>query len=345
MVQHNKVVKFGIVGTGSISGHHARSIREIENAELVAVCSTSPDRAKIASSKFGVPAYYNLRKLLSSEQLDALCICTESGNHLLSGSLGAMAGKHILVEKPLEINLERAIKLIKICKKNDVKLGIVFQNRFNPNFQKLKQAVNGGHLGKIFLANAKINWFRESSYYANSNWKGTLKGDGGAALINQGIHTIDLLLDLMDAPISIYGKSQTVLHEIEGEDLAVAILKFKDDAVGIVECSTALYPGYNERLEIFGENGSIIYEGGEIISWNVKGLELEISVDKINGSSGASRPLDIDYRFHKLQIHDFVESIINERTPLVTGQDALKSLSAIEAIYQSSMQNREIKLK
>lgn len=334
---------FGIIGTGAIASFHAKSIQELENCELKAVCSSTAARAIEASEKFGVKAYSNIDDLLARDDIDVISVCTESSNHMEPIIAAAMAGKHVITEKPLEVSLERADRIISVCRSQGVKLGVIFQSRFNPSYIQLKKAVREGVLGKLILGNAYIKWYRQEAYYNSSNWKGTLKGDGGAALINQGIHTIDLLLDTMQDVESVFGQTRTMVHDIEGEDLGVAILNFKSGAVGTVEGSTSLYPGYMERLEIFGENGSIILEGGQIIHWNIKGQEGMGNIAQIK-SSGASDPLSVDYRLHMTQIKDMVEAIQEDREPLVNGEIARKPLELILAIYQSSKEKKLIQL-
>lgn len=340
-----KKLGFGIIGTGAIAVNHAKSIQELTNCKLVAVCSSTAERAKEASEKLGVPAYSSIEDFLLREDMDIVSVCTESGRHMEPIMAAARAGKHIIVEKPLEINLDRANRIISVCREQNVKLGVIFQNRFNPAYLKLKQAVHEGALGKLLLGNAYVKWYRDEAYYKTSNWKGTLAGDGGAALINQGIHTIDLLLDVMGDVERVFGKVRTMVHDIEGEDLGIAMLDFKNGAVGTIEAGTSLYPGYKERLEIYGENGSIIYEGGEIVSWDLKG-ETVIPVDfNPISSSGASDPLSVDYRLHKAQIEQMIQAVLHNLEPAVNGESAIKSLELISAIYKSSQEKKEIELK
>src|SRR5690554_4540333 len=268
---NTKKLGFGIIGTGAIASHHAAAIQSYEGSELVAVCSSTVERARQAQGKFGVPAYSDLEEFLKRKDIDVVCICTHSGNHMTPGIAAAKAGKHVLLEKPIEINLSRADQLIDTCAAQGVRLAVIFQNRFNAGYLKIKEALAQGALGKLVMGTAAINWYRDPSYYNTSDWKGTLKGDGGAALINQGIHTIDLLLDVMGDAESVYGQVKTVVHQIEGEDLGAAIVNFKNGAMGTITGGTALYPGYPERLEIYGEKGSIVFEGGEIKAWNIQG--------------------------------------------------------------------------
>lgn len=340
----HKTLGFGIIGTGAIAGHHAAAIQELHNCELRAVCSSSPARALEAAEKFGVQAYSDMSEFLDREDIDVVIICTASGHHLEPCVAAARAGKHVLTEKPLEVSLARADQMISACRSAGVKLGCVFQNRFKPDYLKLKNALTDGLLGKLIMGNAYIKWYRDKTYYESSAWKGTLKGDGGAALINQGIHNIDLLLDLMQDVESVYGQVRTSLHSIEGEDLGLALLNFKNGALGTIEGGTSLYPGYPERLEIFGEKGSIILEGGKILHWNIRGSEKPVDTNPVLQGSGSSDPMAVDYKLHMSQLQDMAAAIIEDREPLVNGETARKSLALILAIYQSSKENRLIHL-
>ncbi|MDN3670644.1 Gfo/Idh/MocA family oxidoreductase [Echinicola jeungdonensis] len=338
-------VKFGIIGTGAIAGQHAAAIKELPEAELVAVCSSSPERANQAEEKLGVKAYSNWEDFLAHPGMEAVSICTASGHHMEPAIKAAHAGKHILVEKPVEINLERAEMMIKACEDNGVKLGVVFQNRFNKDFIRLKEAVSQGELGKLLMGNAYIKWFRDKDYYASSQWKGTFKGDGGGALINQGIHTIDLLLDIMGDVEAVYGQVKTTLYDIEGEDLGTSVVNFKNGALGNITGGTALYPGYPERLEIFGTEGSVILEAGKIVEWNIRGQEPGQKVQKDQQKSGSADPMAIGHQLHLAQFKDMVEAIRNDRSPLVDGTTAKKALAVVLGIYQSSGEGQQVKVQ
>lgn len=339
-----KVLGFGIIGTGAIAGHHAKSIQQLDNCRLIALCSSSAARAAEAAEQFGVPVDDHLDDFMAREDIDVVCICTASGQHLEPTLAAARAGKHVLTEKPLEVSLERADQMIAECRSRGVKLGCIFQNRFKPDYLKLKEAIQQGALGKLTMGNAYIKWYRDEAYYSKSDWKGTLRGDGGAALINQGIHTIDLLLDIMPEVESVYGQVRTMVHNIEGEDLAASVVNFKSGAIGTIEGGTALYPGYPERLEIFGEKGSILLEGGEITHWNIKGEEDRENNSQRQKDSGAADPMAVDFRLHMLQIKDMADAIQEDREPIVNGETARRSLELILAIYQSSRENKVVQL-
>ncbi len=337
-------IGFGIIGAGAIAGTHAAAIREIDGAELLAVFNGNRERLAVAEATFKVKGYSDLDGFLNHPELDVVCICTSSGAHMEPAIAAAKKGKHVLVEKPIEITLGRADQLIQVCREEGVKLGVIFQNRFSPGYVELKKAVQDGLLGKLLMGNAHINWFREASYYSSSNWKGTLKGDGGGALINQGIHTIDLLLDIMGEVSSVFGQIKTVLYPIEGEDLAAAIVNFKSGALGNITGGTSLYPGYPERLEIYGSEGSVLLESGKIIHYNIKGQQKPGFEDRVEEKSGSSNPMAIGHQLHTVQFEDMVQAIRENREPAVTGETARKSLELIMGIYQSSKDNNLIEI-
>jgi predicted dehydrogenase len=330
------MIKIGIVGTGSIVGKHAQAIAEIEGAELVALYNPIPESAAKAKAQFGLPVFIDIEEFLDVPDLEIVCVCTPSGMHLEAALAAAKAGKHLMIEKPIEINLKRTDQLIESCEESGVKLAVIFQNRFTEDYQKLKRAVSEGVFGRLLMGNAYVNWFRDSAYYSTSNWKGTLEADGGGALINQGIHTIDLLLDLMGEVKSVFGQVQTTLYPIEGEDLGAAIVNFENGALGNITSATALYPGYPERIEIFGTEGSAILEAGKLTQWNVKGSSETVKPTENEAGSGASDPTAIGHQLHLAQWKLFLKAIQEDQTPVVDGKTARKSVELIRAIYFSS---------
>lgn len=338
-----KTIGIGIIGTGSIAAKHALAIQELRYAELVAVCHHDPIKAAAAENVFAVPGYSDIQEFLNQPGLDVVCICTPSGVHLEPALAAANAGKHLLIEKPLEISLGRADELIEACEKNHVKLAVIFQNRFSPDYKKLKESVQNGDFGKILMGNAYINWFRDDAYYGTSRWKGTLKGDGGGALINQGIHTIDLLLDLMGEVKSVFGQIQTALYPIEGEDLGAAIVNFESGALGNITAATSLYPGYPERVEIYGTEGSAILEGGKLVQWNIVGQRNSLVSSGSSNPSGSSDPTAIGHQLHAAQWKQFIEAIQQDLIPVVDGKTARKSVEVIRAIYASSKSDQLMK--
>ncbi|WP_026952727.1 Gfo/Idh/MocA family protein [Algoriphagus mannitolivorans] len=339
----NRVFGIGIIGTGAIALKHAQAISSLSNAKLLGLFNPNPTSAQKAQGNYSVPVISDWEKFSKIPGLDVVCICTPSGLHLDPALKAIEAGLHLFIEKPIEVTLRRADELIQSAEQKGVKLGVVFQNRFSPDFQMLNTAVKQGEFGKLLMGNAAVNWFRSAEYYSSSQWKGTLKGDGGGALINQAIHTLDLLLEVMGEVDSVFGKIKTALYPIEGEDLGAALVNFKSGAIGTITAGTSLFPGYPERLEIFGTEGSAILEAGKLVQWNVKGKESPIRTEGTVQTSGSSDPNAIGFELHAAQWRDFLGSIETGNLPEVDGLKSRKSLELIQGIYQSSKDEKLIR--
>lgn len=335
--------KIGIIGTGAIAIKHAQAIESLANAELIGLFNPNPESAKKAKARFAVPVFSDWDEFIGIPGLSIVCICTPSGLHLEPALKAIEAGKHVFIEKPIEVTLERADRLIKAADEKRVKLGVVFQNRFSPDFQKLHKAVKAGEFGKLLMGNAAVNWFRSAEYYSSSQWKGTLIYDGGGALINQAIHTLDLLLEVMGEVDSVFGKIQTALYPIEGEDLGAALVNFKSGAMGTITAGTSLFPGYPERLEVYGTKGSAILEIGKLVAWNIRGKESSLTKTENSSASGSSDPNAIGFELHAAQWKDFLDSIETGNQPEVNGPKSRKSLELIRGIYQSSKEEKLIR--
>lgn len=334
-------INIGIVGTGSIVNTYKKCIDELVDAELKALYTKSKNRVKSAEKEFGVAAFSDMDDFLESD-IDLVCVCNESGRHGEAIKAAARSGKHVLCEKPLETTPRKIDEVIAICQAQNVKLGCTLQNRCGDDYQRVVEAVRSGILGKLLMGNAHINWYRTESYYADSDWKGTMAFDGGAAFINQGIHTIDLLLHLMGPVTSVFGKTATLVHDIEGEDVGAGILNFQSGAVGTLTAGTALYPGYPERIEIYGEKGSVLMEGGSIKAWNIKDTDDSKPISKEDSGSGAADPTAIGHQNHKKVIADMIEAITADRPPMVDGPEARKAVAVINAIYESSQKEKSV---
>jgi len=337
-------IGIGIIGTGSIVNTYAKCIEELGSAELIALYTKSPNRAKQAEAEFGVPVISNMAEFLALQEINLVCVCNESGRHGEAIKAAAIAGKHLLSEKPLEVTTEKIDEVISVCEDQNVKLGCVLQNRCSPDYRLVENAVKTGKLGKLIMGNAHINWYRSEDYYAKSEWRGTMQFDGGAAFMNQGIHTIDLLTNIMGTVKSVFGNIKTSVHHIEGEDVGSAILNFSDGAIGNITAGTALYPGYPERLEFYGEKGSILMEGGKIVHWNVQDAPSPELQSNDNPGSGAADPTAIGHQNHKTVIADMVDAILNDNLPMVDGTEARKAVAVITAIYESSKKEQLVHL-
>ena len=328
-------VGFGIIGTGNIAKFHADCIEKIPNAFLFGVLSKSQSRANQVAKNYKCPVFWEIEKLLFHPEIDVICVCNESGLHGATIAKIAKAGKHILCEKPLETTVEKIEQIELVVKSFGIRLGCVFQNRENPEYKKLKNYVEKGSLGKILLCQTSINWYRAPIYYEGS-WRGTKALDGGAALINQGIHTIDLMLNLMGEVSVISGFIDTLNHQIEGEDVAVAALKFKSGALGTLSGGTALFPGEPESISIYGTLGNIVFRGGKIVSSSVESINNALKLFDQNPGSGASDPMAITDQFHIAALQDMIDAIRDNHSPKVDIEEAKKSVALINSIYQSS---------
>ncbi len=337
-------VGFGIIGAGMIGKVHAEAISAISGAKLVAVYGRNDAPAQELAAKYGAQAFTNLTQFFAHPDLQIVNICSPSGMHLEHGKMAVAAGKHILVEKPIEITCARADELLAACAEAKVKIGVIFQSRFLAAVQKIKQAVDEGKLGKIFLADAYVKWYRAPEYYAQGSWHGQLALDGGGALINQAIHTIDLLRWIM-GPVAVVNAMKGALRypHIEGEDTLVGNVKFANGALGVVVAATSVSPGFKRRLEISGERGTIVLDGDTIGTWAIEG-EAENDLQGEQLTDGSSNPAAISTEGHRRQIEDMMHAVLENRVPLIDGSEGRKSLELVEALYRAANENQTIKL-
>lgn len=343
---------FGIVGCGMIAAFHARAINDIRGAKTVALFTSNPENGKkIAEIIGGCEIYSDYGRFLKHPGLDIVNICTPSGAHLEPAVAAAVAGKHVVVEKPLEITLARCDKLIAACKKAGVKLCTIFPSRFSPANMTLKQAIDDGRFGRLTLGDTYVKWWRTQQYYDGGGWRGTWDLDGGGAYMNQAIHNVDLLQWMMGDVAEVSGFTGTLAHErIEVEDTGVAALKFKNGALGVIEATTSAFPGLLKKTEIHGTQGSVIVEQDDILLWHFEPSRKkddavrEKFARKVGGTGGASDPKAISYLGHFRQLQDFVKAIRTGGTPLVDGTEGRKSVELILAIYKSDESGRAVQL-
>jgi len=330
-------MKIGLIGGGNISTTHARAASAISGAEVVAVYGENPDKVSQLSHEYGAAAYEDLGAFLAHRPMEMVIIGSPSGLHARQGTLAARQGLHVLVEKPIAISVEQSAALIADCEKAKVKLGVVFQDRFKPHARRLKQLIEEGALGRILLAEARVKWYRPPDYYGKSRWRGKWELDGGGALMNQGIHTVDLLLWLLGELARVQAVTATLLHSIETEDTALALLEFTRGTLATLLATTAAYPGYSRRVEITGTEGTVIFENDAIIAADLRtqllGLENTSAPDQ-NPSS--SSPVVSDVRGHQSAIEDFVRAVEHDQRPACDGIEAQRSVALIEKIYQAS---------
>src|SRR5439155_8249199 len=272
-------IHIGLIGGGNITETHARAARAIPGVEIAAIYGTNAEKVDRLCKEYRGTRYENFDKFLAHRPMDLVAIGSPSGLHATQGIAAAQRGLHVLTEKPIDISTERADALIEAADRNRVKLGVIFQDRLKPDICKLKQWVTEGVIGKPILADARVKWYRPADYYNNSRWRGTLSLDGGGALINQGAHTVDLLTWLFGDVIRVQARTSTALHEIEAEDTVVAILEFASGVLGVLQATTAAYPGYLRRLEVTGSEGTIILEHDRIVAADLLNPPLNINAD------------------------------------------------------------------
>lgn len=342
---------FAIVGGGVIAPFHAQSIASIPNAELRAVVDVVPEAAQKRAEEFGGTPYTDLNEALARPDIDVVCVCVPSGLHAEIGVRAANAGKHVLVEKPIDITLGAADRLIDACRENKVKLAVISQHRFGAGMRQLRQAIDDGRFGQLINGDAIIKWYRTQGYYNSGAWRGTWALDGGGALMNQGVHYIDQLQWMMGPVERIYARTGTLAHDIEVEDIALAILTFANGAIGTIQGSTAVYPGLPERIEISGTGGTVVIEAGEVKVWQFKDEQGEVGAygAKLKASApaaatGSADPAAIGWAGHRAQMIDLLDAIANDRAPAISGEDARKPLEIILAIYESARTGREVTL-
>lgn len=344
-------IGFGIIGAGMISRFHAKAISEVKGAKLIACCDNTLSKAEAVAQEFGCTPYDSVEAMVADPNVDAVTIATPSGAHMEPAVIAAKAGKHVIVEKPLEITLKRCDKIIDACEKAGVKLAAIFPSRFHDSSKLLKGAVDAQRFGRITLGDAYVKWFRTQQYYDSGAWRGTWALDGGGALMNQAVHTVDLLSWLMGPVEEVQAFTATLAHDrIEVEDVATATLRFASGALGVIEATTAAFPGYLKRIELHGSEGSAVLEEEDIKAWDfAKKLRSDAAVHRQIGSrkstgGGAADPSAIGHHGHMLQIQDFVEAIRKDRAPAVDGPEGRKSIEIILAIYQSAITGKKVTL-
>jgi predicted dehydrogenase len=336
-------IGFGIVGAGLIGKVHAEAILAIPGARLVAVCGRDATKTAEFAARFGATAYANYDEFLTHPGLHVVNVCTPSGIHAEQGIAAARAGKHVLVEKPIETTLEKADALIVACEAAGVKLGVIFQSRFLPAVRRIKQALDENRLGKLMVCDAIVKWYRAPEYYADS-WHGTLKLDGGGALINQAIHTVDLLRWFAGPVAEVVAfKSALRYPHIEAEDTLVGSLRFASGALGVLQATTSVKPGFKRRIELSGERGTIILDGDAISVWDIDGETAAPSNDA-QLTDGSANPAAISNEGHRMQITDMLEAVRDDLPPLLDGRAGRASLEVVTAVYRAANSGQLIKL-
>jgi UDP-N-acetyl-2-amino-2-deoxyglucuronate dehydrogenase len=343
---------FGIVGAGVIAAWHADAIAMLPGARLVAVTDVAADAAAAFAAARGCAAEPDLGALLARDDIEVVCVCVPSGLHAHVGVLAAKAGKHLVVEKPIEVSLDAADRLIEAAQAAGVALTVISQHRFDAGLVELTRLLGGGALGRLVLGEASTKWYRSQAYYDSAAWRGSHAMDGGS-LMNQGIHYVDLLRWCMGPAAEVTALCTTQAHRIEAEDTALAIVRFSSGAVGTILSSTAAFPGFPQRLEITGTKGTVTVEDGQIVR-RAFGAGAELATAAVAGSGApaepaspaavGSDPVALDVASHAAQITDLLAAVDSGRQPAVSGQSAREALEIVCAVYESSRTGRPVTL-
>ena len=335
----------GVIGGGNISHTHARAAQAIPGLTVAAVFGTNRERITAFGREFGAATYDTLERFLEHRPMDFVAIGSPSGLHAEQGIAAARRGLHVLVEKPIEVTAERADALIAAADAARVKLGVFFQDRLRPAVRDLKAAVDGGEIGAPVMIAGRVKWYRPADYYAKSRWRGTWALDGGGALMNQGIHTVDLMQWLFGPVARVQGWTGTRVHAIEVEDTAAAMFEFASGAVGTIEATTSAYPGYARRLEICGAEGTIVLEHDRIAVVDLRSPSRHVSVQASgDATQSAASPLVSDASAHQRVLEDFIRAIDSDGTPACDGRAARPSVELVEAVYASARAGRPVVL-
>jgi UDP-N-acetyl-2-amino-2-deoxyglucuronate dehydrogenase len=344
---------FAIVGCGMIARVHARALADVPGTRLVALVSRHAANARAVMESAGVSceAYTDLKPALARKDVDIVIVTTPSGAHMEPAVAAALSGRHVVVEKPLEITLERCDRIIEACERKRVKLCTIFPSRFGDANIEVKRAIDAGRFGRLTLGETTCKWWRPQSYYDDGGWKGTRALDGGGALMNQAIHNVDLLAWMMGPATHVSGFAATLAHErIEVEDTAVACLHFKNGALGVIQAATSIWPGLPKTIAIHGNKGTAVVEQDDLIRWEFdtpipEDAELRRRFAQKSGATGgSSNPAAISHAGHARQLADFVEAITAGREPLVDGREGKKAVAIILAIYKSALTGNVAKL-
>jgi len=334
----------GIIGGGNISQTHACAAREVAGLEIAAVCGANPEKVARMAAEHGGAPYTDFEKFLAHRPMDFVAIGSPSGQHAEQGMAAARRGLHVLSEKPLDITTARADALIAAANDAGVKLGVFFQDRFKADLVRVKNWIDHGLLGKPIIADARVKWFRPEGYYAQSRWRGTLALDGGGALINQAIHTADLLLWIFGDVAAVHAVRKTALHRIEAEDTLVAALEFANGAIGTLQAATSVYPGYPRRVEFTGSEGTVIIEHDRLLAADLRHPPAEACSTGDDQNASASSATVSDVRGHRAVLEDFVHAIANNGRPRCPGSEARRSVALVEAIYAACASGQRVEL-
>ncbi len=335
-----------IVGAGNIGKVHAEALALIPQASLAAVVDIIPERAQTLADRYGAGWHRDYHEAAERPDVDVVCICTPSGMHMEPAVAAARAGKHLVVEKPLDATLERADQILAAAHAAGVKSTCVLPYRTLAGSQRARAVIEAGRLGRLTLAEARVPWWRTQEYYDAGGWRGTTAFDGGGALINQALHAIDLMLWLAGPALSVSGRTARLAHRMETEDTGAAVVNLASGALGVITGGTGCWPGHAASVAIYGDRGSIVLHEGRVKEWQLVGAapgesEAMIAEDQLAGS-GSSDPTRIGCEMHRRQLADMTAAVLEDRLPAITGVDGRPCLELIAGIYASASKGQVV---
>jgi UDP-N-acetyl-2-amino-2-deoxyglucuronate dehydrogenase len=341
-------MRIGFTGGGGITDTHVRAALAVPGLEVAAIQGSNRQKVDALCSRYGGAPHTDFAAFLE-EPMDLVAIGSPSGLHAEQGLAALRAGRHVLVEKPIDITTSRADALVAAADAAGLMLGVFFQDRGKPEIVRMRQLIEDGVLGKPMLADARVPWYRPPEYYSASRWRGTWTLDGGGALMNQAIHTVDLLLWLLGDVSRVQARTATTLHAIEVEDTGAAILEFASGALGVLTFTTAAFPGYPRRVSVTGSLGTVILEQDAIVALDTKpgsgaatSNESPAPITPTTAGEAASSPIVSDIGPHRAVIEDFVQAIRDKRRPRCDGREGRRSVAVVEAVYEASRTGRTV---
>ena len=342
-----KPMHIAIIGAGNIGGIHAEAIAHIPEVRVTVVCNRGEEAGRQLAQRHGADWTPHYQEAVVRPDVDIVAICTPSGRHAEMAVAAAAAGKHLLVEKPLDITLPRVDQIIAAARQAGVALASIFPLRFMAGVRHTKAALAAGRLGRLTMVDACVQWYRPQEYY-DVGWRGTWALDGGGALMNQSIHSIDLLQWLAGPVVSVFARTTTLSHAMETEDTAAAVLVFAHGALGTIQGATSCWPGSPARIALHGDQGTITLEEGRIVTWQLADATPEEEAQMLHlehgAGSGAQDPTAISYENHRRQIVDLIQALREERPPMVEGAEGRKAVEIVRAIYRSATQAQPVNL-
>ena len=344
MASTQDVIGLGVIGAGLVGPTHAAAAARAPGGQLVAVCDMVADRAEAVAEQYGALALTEVDALLERSDIQIVSICLPTRLHLEVAERAVAAGKHIIVEKPLELSLERADRLLQAARAQNVQVTAIFNRRFIPALQAAKRAVDEGLLGDLLVADMYYKSFRTQEYYDDSGWRGTWEVEGGAALINQGIHGVDLLRWIAGPVARIFGYTDHLRRAIEADDTTAAVARYANGAMGVIQAMTSIEPRLPDRLEYHGTKGTIQLSNYRISNWAVPGAESWPEAVQAEEQAMLATARSLESAGHHAQVADMVAAVRDGRPPAVSGEEGRRSLEVVLAIYESARTGREVQI-